>query len=92
MVFFIIKNRHHKKFHFKCFSAEKIEERTLCEPCFSENMLVQAAQFCKTCDDPELLCDTCAKHHIKQKAYKHHELTYGIGDFQKRYIVVSKKL
>lgn len=72
------------KINFKYFSENGIDERMLCEPCFSENQQVEAAHFCKTCDDPELLCETCAKHHTKQKPFKDHELSYVIGDFQKR--------
>lgn len=61
-----------------------MDDKRLCEPCSSENLQVQATHFCKTCEDPELLCDTCAKHHAKQKAYKHHEFSNDIGEFQKR--------
>lgn len=62
----------------------EIEKRSLCEPCFSENQHVQATHFCKTCDEPELLCDTCAKHHTKQKPFKDHKLSKDIGDIYKR--------
>uniref|UniRef100_A0A8W8JDE2 B box-type domain-containing protein n=1 Tax=Magallana gigas TaxID=29159 RepID=A0A8W8JDE2_MAGGI len=65
-------------------SEKKIDERKLCEHCFSENKHVQATHFCRTCDDPELLCETCAKHHTKQKQFKDHELSNAMGDFQKR--------
>lgn len=72
------------KFDFKYFSEKGRVERELCNPCFSENLQVQATHFCKTCDEPELLCELCAKHHTKQKLFKDHELSKVIGDFQKR--------
>lgn len=79
------------KFSFKYFSEIEMDDRHLCEPCSSENNRVQATHFCKTCADPELLCESCAKHHTKQKSFKDHELSNDIGDFQKRYWTESVK-
>lgn len=61
-----------------------MENRKLCEPCTSENLQVQATHICKTCEDPELLCETCAQHHTKQKPFRDHELSKDIEYFQKR--------
>lgn len=54
----------------------------VCEPCFAEDLQVQATQFCKTCDDPEPLCETCAKHHLRQKISRNHELCGNIREFR----------
>lgn len=76
-----MKSKHH--IIFKYFSKE-IEERNLCEPCLTEKLQVIATHFCKTCDEPELLCETCAKYHTKQKSFKDHEMFKGIEDLLKR--------
>lgn len=65
-------------------------------------MKVTAKHFCKTCEDPEPLCEICAKQHTRQRALKAHELSGNIHDFPqhryKRYFVYlsyshfSKKL
>lgn len=60
-------------------------KKRLCEPCSSEGSQVQATHFCETCDDPEPLCDTCAKNHNKQKLSKYHTLSKNMQDFKNRY-------
>lgn len=42
---------------------KNIDEKTLCEPCSSENLSVQATHLGKMCADPGLLCKSCAKLH-----------------------------
>lgn len=66
-------------------------EMIFCEPCFSENHQIQATRFCKTCDDPEPLCDSCAQYHTEQKLSRHHDLSGDIREFQKRYKRCKKK-
>lgn len=61
-----------------------IEKRKLCKPCFFHNLQVQATHLCKTCDDEEPLCETCAQYHTKQKLFKDHELSKDFEDVQKR--------
>lgn len=75
--------------NFKFFSAKWLCKSMLCEPCITENQLIQATHFCRTCNDPELLCESCAKHHTKQKPFKGHQLSKDIGDFRKRYLAKS---
>lgn len=62
----------------------KIVKHIFCEPCSTENNDVVATFFCKTCDDPEPLCNACAKQHTKQKLSKNHELCANLKEFQKR--------
>lgn len=54
-----------------------------CEPCFNENKQISATRFCKTCADPEPLCEKCAKQHIRQKISKEHKLCSDIQEFPK---------
>lgn len=56
----------------------------LCEPCTTEKLEVPASFFCTTCEDPEPLCDACAKHHTKQKLSKNHELCGNLKELEKR--------
>lgn len=46
-------------------------------------MHVEATLFCKTCEDPEPLCENCAKHHTLQKITRNHEMCGDILKFQK---------
>lgn len=69
-----------------CFSVDsQQEEYTLCEHCIHDNVLVTAINFCKTCEDPEALCEICAKHHTRQKAFKDHELCGIMHEFSKHH-------
>lgn len=69
----------------KHFGEKAKEDNIICEPCLSDNLKVQATYFCKTCDDPELLCEACAKYHSKNsKLFKEHELSKIIKDLRKR--------
>eukprot|EP00105_Crassostrea_gigas_P040346 XP_019924494.1 PREDICTED: major surface trophozoite antigen 11-like [Crassostrea gigas] len=65
-------------------ACDNVSKRLLCEPCSTDNVQVEATHFCKTCDDPDPLCETCAKHHLKQKLSKDHKISADIKDF--RYI------
>lgn len=66
------------------FSDSDIMKETLCEPCSTENLRIQATNFCKTCEDPEALCDNCAKQHTKQKYCKNHEMCKDMEKFRNR--------
>lgn len=46
-----------------------------CDPCSNEGTKGKATHICKTCEDPEPLCETCAKQHTRQKAFRDHELS-----------------
>lgn len=56
----------------------------VCNPCSGDNMKTKATQFCKTCDDPEPFCETCAKQHIRQKMFKKHTLSTDLRDMCKQ--------
>lgn len=45
-----------------------------CETCLTVDEHIEATHFCKTCHNPDPMCGTCAKHHIRQKPYKDHEI------------------
>lgn len=65
------------------FSADQTKQNDIfCEHCLYEDMKIKAAQYCKTCDEPEPLCSDCTKHHIRQKASRNHELCTDIEIFQ----------
>lgn len=55
--------------------------KLLCELCSTDEEHVEATHFCKTCDDPDPLCGMCAKHHLKQKLSKNHEMCADIEQF-----------
>lgn len=58
--------------------------KTLCDPCSNEDIHVPATHFCKTCDDPEPLCESCAKHHIRQKICRNHQICENIQEFMQK--------
>lgn len=63
-------------------------EVTPCNPCFFENIQVKATHFCRTCEDPEPLCKTCAREHVRHKISRNHEISDNIREFpnqNKRY-------
>lgn len=64
-------------------------EDILCDPCLNDDKKVTATHFCKTCVDPEPLCEPCAKQHTRQKAFRDHEASRSIHEFQKH---CSKKV
>lgn len=64
------------------FSENNQHDREVeCDPCFIENIHVKATHFCKTCDDPEPLCDECAKQHTRQKICRDHEMCKNLLEF-----------
>lgn len=57
------------------------ERKILCIPCSNDKVDVRATQFCKTCKDPEPLCESCAKQHIRQKLARNHDVCADLTDF-----------
>ena len=51
-----------------------IEKDLLCEPCLCADVAIKATKVCKTCEDPEPLCESCAQQHNRQKATRGHEM------------------
>lgn len=74
---------------FFFFRKSNIVNGLLCEPCSTENNQVLATFFCKTCDDPEPLCDTCANQHTRQKLSRNHKLCDDLKEFQKKVKIAS---
>ena len=46
-----------------------------CMPCLRDTITAEATKCCKTCKDPEPLCDDCADRHTRMEANKGHEMT-----------------
>lgn len=67
----------------KCFSRNKYGNQILCEICTTDEQVL-ATHFCKTCEDPDPLCENCANRHLKEKLSKHHEICENMKDFHKR--------
>lgn len=66
-----------------CFRVDsKKKEDIECEPCLNDAQKITATHFCKTCEDPEPLCESCAKQHSRQKAFRDHELSRNIREFK----------
>ena len=45
------------------------------------NIQTIATRFCKSCEEPEPMCEVCASHHSRQKATKDHEICDDMGQF-----------
>ena len=54
---------------------KKKVENILCIPCKSETLEVKATKHCRTCLEPEPLCDVCAQHHTRRRETKEHEIS-----------------
>lgn len=67
-------------YHLTFFSEAK-STQLLCTLCSTVDEHVEATHFCKTCEDPDLLCGTCAKHHQNQTLSKNHEMCADIKQF-----------
>lgn len=50
------------------------EKEFLCGPCLCAKIQIKATKFCKTCEDPEPLCESCSQHHYRQKATRGHNI------------------
>lgn len=95
LFFTFISNQFTKEFSqnwvfFSLIQSTKIP----CELCSTDEEHVEATQFCKTCNDPEPLCEMCAKHHLRQTLSKNHEMCADMEQFlnkrkTERYFLVS---
>lgn len=66
------------KIHFTIFffrKEEMHENQIFCEPCLYGDKEIKAFYFCKTCADPEPLCENCAQQHTRHKASRNHEIS-----------------
>nr|XP_022290966.1 uncharacterized protein LOC111102491 isoform X2 [Crassostrea virginica] len=54
---------------------ERHKKQIFCDPCLCGDKQIKATHFCKTCEDPEPLCEVCAQQHTRQKASRHHEIS-----------------
>ena len=52
-----------------------------CKSCFRETITAEATKCCKTCKDPEPLCDVCAQRHTLKEGNKEHEMTDDLQQF-----------
>lgn len=59
----------------------QVEKDILIIPCADDDLEVKATHFCKTCEDPEPLCESCAKQHTRQKIAKNHEISADMATF-----------
>ena len=60
---------------------QQTERQIYCDPCLFGNVKTEATRFCKTCLDPEPLCEVCAQLHTRQKATKNHMMCEDIRQF-----------
>ena len=59
-------------------------KQILCEQCLLDDTKTEATRFCKSCKDPEPMCETCAKLHIRQKNSRDHELCQDLQKMSKK--------
>lgn len=52
-----------------------------CNPCSNDLIMSNATHFCKTCEDPEPLCESCAVQHTRQKIAKDHDICDNMANF-----------
>ena len=52
-----------------------------CKPCNRESITAEATKCCKTCKDPEPLCDLCAQRHTLKAGNKGHEMSDDLQQF-----------
>ena len=45
---------------------------------------MEATHFCKTCDEPEPMCENCAQVHTRQKATRGHEINDDLKQFTEK--------
>lgn len=67
------------------FSAEQKTQKIVCVPCTFKKLRNEATRFCKTCEDPEPMCETCAEHHTLQQISRNHELSADIQELFSRF-------
>lgn len=63
----------------------------LCESCLFGNLNIRATHFCKTCEDPEPLCNSCAQLHIRHKLCRDHEICDVIEELLDKKIAIIQK-
>lgn len=66
-------------------SADQKTQKIVCVPCTFKKLQNEATRFCKTCEDPEPMCETCAEHHTLQQISRNHELSADIQEFFSRF-------
>lgn len=66
--------------NFFFISSYKESTKLLCDLCSIEDEY-EATHFCKTCEDPDPLCETCAKRHLREKPFRSHEMCSDIEQF-----------
>ena len=69
--------------HEICNDIEKLRRpiavsNMFCENCNVNGETSNAVAFCLSCEQPEPFCEDCAKIHVKQKAFRNHEISFGI--------------
>ncbi|XP_062574275.1 uncharacterized protein LOC134236111 [Saccostrea cucullata] len=50
-----------------------------CELCLRDGEHKSASSFCLTCEEIEALCEDCAAQHIKQRAFRNHQISNDIA-------------
>lgn len=64
-----------------CSKTRKHGRKMICVPCSNDSEEVEATHFCKTCEDPEPLCEMCAKDHTRYKMTKNHKIYAEMTEF-----------
>ena len=59
----------------------KYGRRVFCEPCSFENKSKEADRFCKSCQDPEPMCEDCAKEHTRHRITRGHKMCLDLEQF-----------
>ena len=64
-----------------CRDISQPRNQISCKPCLRDTITAEATKRCRTCKDPEPLCDVCAKRHTLMEANKGHQMTADLQQF-----------
>lgn len=76
---------------FKPKENESKQSEFFCDSCVFENIKSKATHFCKTCEDPEPLCNKCAQQHLRHNLCRNHEICDDIEELHDIKVAVKEK-
>ena len=79
-------------FYFIYREEKESAKQILCEQCLLDDTKTEATRFCRSCQDPEPMCEICAKQHIRQKDSRDHEICQDLQMMSKKTYVFSNNL
>lgn len=69
------KRYHQSQKQTRSHQLNPISRHSYCEGCNALGTQVMATSFCLDCDEPELICQSCVKHHLSMKQSRNHNIS-----------------